>query len=318
MKSMKKAILYLALTLAAVLSFSCKKDNSTTSAVYLEGLYIEEDPVPYVGVDTPVILTANISSMYLSDGSTLKDPIGIYWCVNGGDRDTLTLDASKSNPSFLYVGEETGEVSITCYAFAGNYYNASYTVSYSIIDPDTSLSGLSGETTIIDGNKFYVSFINGENWLACNLYGTESGISYHLADITDSILGKFYTWEEALTACPEGWELPSAEQWDSLGDDACSLMADATLLEKQMWTYWPNMQISNAKVFNAIPAGYVDLTGGDTNVQGFNNYAVFWTRSEAEKEGQAQYRYIYADQNDVQSGSGSKTSLALSVRCIKK
>ena len=30
------------------------------------------------------------------------------------------------------------------------------------------------------------------------------------------IYGRLYTWEAALTACPEGWELPGDEDWKQL------------------------------------------------------------------------------------------------------
>ena len=314
---MKKAFAYIILVLAAVLVVACKKENNDTELPSLRGLVITESPKPYVAPGTTVTLHADLSDIITSDDS---DPgtIGLYWVVNDSQRDTVTRDARKSNPAFSYTASEVGKVTITCYAFASGYNNSYSQVTFSAIDPETSLSGLEGNTTSIGGNKFYVTQIEGLTWLANNLYGTESGVSYYLSDVTDSFLGKFYTWEEALSACPEGWTLPTAEQWDTLGEDACALMANATLLDEQMWTYWPDMAITNSLKFNAIPAGYVDLTGGETNVQGFMDFAIFWTASPSEDEAMAQYRYIYSDRNKIQSGVGSRNSLALSVRCIRK
>jgi len=315
---MKKALAYSALILATALAIGCKKDEETTTKPSLQGLRIKESVVPYVAPGTTVRLNADVSNITASD-DTAPETVGLYWVVNSGQKDTTTVDASISNPEFVYTASEVGEVTITCYAFAGSdYYNGSSSISFSAIDPETSLSGLAGETQQIQGNKFYVTDINGVTWLGNNLYGTDSGISYYLSDVTDSFLGKYYTWEEALTACPEGWRLPKADEWDALGADACALMTDATLLEQQMWTYWPGMDITNAYQFNAIPAGYVDLTGGESNVQGFMDYAIFWTADETEDADLAAFRYIYADKNAVQSGRGSKNSLALSVRCIKE
>ncbi|MBN1924838.1 MAG: hypothetical protein JW798_03300, partial [Prolixibacteraceae bacterium] len=37
-----------------------------------------------------------------------------------------------------------------------------------------------------------------ENWIDCNTYG------------------RYYTWETALNACPEGWKLPSVDEWNML------------------------------------------------------------------------------------------------------
>ena len=317
---MKKSIAYFALVLAVGLAFSCKKDESTTTTPYLSGLDLEETPVPYVAPGTKVALKADVSNIYTSDGKTPEEAIGLYWLIDGESyRDTTTRDIKVSNPEFSYTPTETGSVTIRCYAFTKGYSNASVSVSFSAIDPETSVSGITGETSLINGNKYYVTNIDGTTWMANNLYGTQSGISFYLSSVTDSFLGRFYTWEEALTACPEGWKLPTAQEWDALGTDACALMVDAAVLDKQIWPYWPNMVITNTKKFNAIPAGYVDRTGGDSNVQGYSSYAIFWTATEADNDASlAQFRYIYSDNPEVQRGNGGKTSLALNVRCIKK
>lgn len=315
---MKKSIAYLALFLAATLTFACKKVEDNVERPSLLGIDLEEEPLPYVAPGTTVTLKADVSYIYTSDNTTPDKPIGLCWSVNKGKADTLTRDIKASNPAFSYTAQETGEVSITLYAFSEGYNSTSASTSYSAIDPETSLSGLTGKTTEIGGSKFYVAEIDGTTWMANNLYGTNSGISFYLSSVTDSFLGRFYTWKEALTACPQGWRLPTADEWDKLGNDACALMTDATLLEKQMWAYWPGMNITNAKGFNAIPAGYVDRAGGDSNVQGFKDYAIFWTASESTDPSLAQFRYIYADKTEVQKGNGSKESLALSVRCIKE
>ncbi|MBR1570378.1 MAG: fibrobacter succinogenes major paralogous domain-containing protein [Bacteroidales bacterium] len=319
---MKKAIAYSAILLAAVLASACKKDNTEETVPSLKGLTIEESAVPYVAPGTVVKFKADVSDIYSSDSEKEPGDIGVYWVVFRDNmtflRDTLTRNIKLSNPEFSFTADEIGKYSVNCYAYAKGFSNASATESFSAIDPDSSLAGLEGETTVIDGRKFYTTEINGTTWLASNLYGTESGISYYLSSVTDAFLGKYYTWLEATEACPEGWKLPTAEEWDSLGEDACSLMTDATLLEEKMWTYWPGMDITNSKLFNAIPAGYVDLTGGWDNIQGFMDYAIFWTASDSDNPDFAQFRYIYADQPKVQKGVGSRHSLALSVRCIKK
>lgn len=316
---MKKSTAYFALALVIGLAFSCKKDDSTTTPPYLGGLDIEEDPVPYVAPGTRITLKADVSDIYTSDNTTPGESIGLYWMINGESyRDTTTRNIKTSNPEFVYEAKGIGSVTIYCYAYSKGYTNASASVSFDTIDPETSISGLEGETTLIDGKKFYVADIDGTTWMTSNLYNTQSGISFHLASVTDSFLGRYYTWEEARSACPEGWRLPTAQEWDALGDDACALMVDATVLDKQMWPYWPNMPISNSKKFNSIPAGYVDRSGGDKNVQGYKSYAAYWTASEAEDDASlAQFRYIYSEDPKVQKKNGGKTSLALSVRCIK-
>ena len=318
---MKKTIAYLVVILLVGLAFSCKKEETTTT-VSLMGLDMSETPVPYVAPGTTVAFKANVSDLYTSDDSTPEEAIGLYWLVtmdsNTVLRDTTSRDIKESNPKFTYTPLDPGSITVTCYAFTKGYASSSVSVSFAAIDPDNSLTGLEGTTSEIDGNKYYVADIDGVTWLTSNLYNTKSGISFYLSEVTDKLLGRFYTWEEAMSACPEGWALPTAEQWDALGTNATDLMVDAAMLEVQMWPYWPGSNITNAKKFNAIPAGYVDRSGGDTNVQGFMDYAMFWTATEADDPSLAQFRYIYSDTNAVQKGNGGKTSLALSVRCVKK
>ncbi len=321
---MNKHFLYVvAAAFLALGILSCKKEETSSTVPSLQGLLLDDEPVPYVAPGTTITIKADVSSIYTSDDKTPSQPIGIYWIASMNSktiqRDTTTRNINTSNPPFTFKAEELGKVTITCYAFAGpDYINSTAACTFSVIDPEHSLSGLEGTISSIAGNKYYTTDINGTTWMANNLYGTQDGVSFYLSSVTDSFIGRFYTWEEARRACPAGWSLPTAAEWDALGTDACALMANAVLLEEQMWTYWPGMDITNAKGFNAIPAGYVDFTGGRNNVQGFMNYAIFWTADTSDDEEKGEFRYIYADKPEVQKGFGSKTSLALSVRCIKE
>ena len=319
---MKKAIAYITVLLTLGLAFSCKKENENTVTPSLMGLDISETPVPYVAPGKTVAFKADVSYIYTSDDSTPEEAIGLFWVVTQDSktllRDTTSRDIKVSNPEFTYTPLDLGSLTVTCYAYSKGYANASVSVAFAAIDPDNSLTGLEGTTMVIDGNKYFVADIDGTTWLTSNLYNTKSGVSFYLSDVTDKVLGRYYTWEEALSACPEGWALPTAEQWDALGSNACDLMVDAAMLDAQMWPYWPGMDITNAKKFNAIPAGYVDRSGGDDNVQGFMDYAIFWTSAEADDPSLAQYRFIFSDNAVVQKGNGSKKSLALSVRCVKE
>ncbi|MBR6883497.1 MAG: hypothetical protein IKN06_11110, partial [Bacteroidales bacterium] len=48
------------------------------------------------------------------------------------------------------------------------------------------------------------------------------------------------------------------------------------------------------------------------------DYAAFWTATEsADDPSLARYRYIYVEENDVKATYGDKSSLALSVRCVR-
>lgn len=312
-KCMKfKSILALAL-LAGIAITSCKKTEESTGLPSLTGLSVTNNATTYVRVGAKLTFTANVSGITPSDNST-PGTIGLYWQVNTADRDTLTRDISVSVPQFHYTVDTLGSYTVYCYAYASNYYNASASTAFKAIDPETALTGLAGERTeTLDGKRFRTVEVDGKTWLAENYYG--GGHQYRSCEVLDSVLGNYYTWEEAQSVCPGGWHLPTGEEFDALGSSAGSLMADAVFLSDAMWEYWPGMVITNEKGFNAIPAGYLDL-GNTTQEQGFCEYALWWTADPVDDQ-LAAFRFIYEDKPLVQKGQGSKTSLALNVRCVK-
>ena len=113
-----------------------------------------------------------------------------------------------------------------------------------------------------------------------------------------------------------GWRLPTAAEWDALGTNAESLMANADFLEEPLWPYCKEVNITNSLHFNAIPVGYIDRTYYYTPNSGEREYAIFWT-ADAKDDTLAYYRYIYGKDPVVHKGEGSRNSLALSVRCVK-
>ena len=153
-----------------------------------------------------------------------------------------------------------------------------------------------------------------------NLYGTSAGRDYKNCEVVSDVFGRYYTWEEAQTACPDGWRLPTAEEFDSiLGSVSGDLMVEAKFQDVTMWTYWPQVTITNARKFNALPTGYMDLSSDDP-MFGYLDYACWWTADDSWDEDQdwGVYRYIYEDEPTIMKGKGSKTSLALNVRCVKE
>ena len=92
--------------------------------------------------------------------------------------------------------------------------------------------------TDIDGNIYSEIKIGNQVWMAENLsHRANEGSSVYYHGITDpdtvrsnEYWGRLYTFETALTVCPEGWHLPNDEEWQllerELGMD--STQADST------------------------------------------------------------------------------------------
>lgn len=315
---MNKSIFYALFLLTVISAIGCKKKDDETTKPSLSGLEIISDHENYMGEGTAVHLKADISSLTLSDKNVdMPEKIGIYYVFNT-QRDTVTTDAKVSNPTFTLKVGEAGNYVVYCYAFAGDdYYNASATISFTVVDPETALGGLPSLPSVeIDGKAFSTVQLGGKTWMANNLYGTPSGTNYQDSEILTSIFGKYYSWTEAQEACPDGWHLPSAEEFDQcLGIIAGDLMVDATFVDVTLWSYWPQVKITNSTQFCALPVGYRDFTYEEVPESGFRKYACFWTSDQLEDRGV--FRSIFDENSEVQKSVGDKNTLALSVRCVK-
>ena len=68
-----------------------------------------------------------------------------------------------------------------------------------------------------DGQEYkWAQFPIGPKWIVQNLnFKTEGSNCYDKASNCTE-LGQLYRWEDALSACPIGWKLPGADDWDKL------------------------------------------------------------------------------------------------------
>lgn len=312
---MKKLSIYLAAALCLIMAYSCKDDEETTTKPSLSGLYLDGG-IAYVAKGETQHYTIDLSTLTTS-GDDMPVVMGLCWHANSAKYDTLTTDIrlEPDKNTFSYRADTLGTYTITCYIFTpdNSHYSASAESKFQAIDPTKVLSGLAG--TAAPG-QYLTQTIGSLTWLAENLHEASSGAPYQGCEVMNTVFGRYYTYEEALTACPAGWRLPTAAEWDALGTDAGKLMADATFIESKLWPYCKEVKITNDTGFNAIPVGYIDNSAYYTTNVGEKEYAAFWT-ADAKDATLAHYRYIYAKNPTVQKGEGSRTSLALSVRCVK-
>lgn len=316
----KRILLHMTLALAVFAAFSCKKDEEET--VSKPSLYGVDFTLPtFARPGDTFQLTA--SGVYTGDGKDLPEVIEYKWKVNDGEYQTMD--------SFTLKVEEVGNYTVYCQAVdpSETYYSNTATKLVIVIDPGVGKTltgtGIAADDPHItdprdkeDENLYFYTRKGEVDWFRNNLAWTGAGVAYENSEVTSYPLGRYYTWEEAKTACPEGWRLPTDEEWAALGTDAGALSANAFLNGRQMWEYWPDIARTNASGLALIPAGYV-LAGTETPAfKRIYSYAAFWTATESETDpNMARYRYIYVEDEDVKATWGDKTSLALSVRCVR-
>ena len=348
LKKLFPIIMAAALVTAAV---SCKKNNDTESLPSMNGMLTFNIPA-FVKPNDVVIMSPK-GLRHPEDGiigycwkvTPSKMPVDTTRYENGLDK-----NGNKSDGSFRYhFSDSLGTYTVSCYGFAAGY-NSSYASSYSTVVK----GGLNGSITgtgimsfdskiSSEGKDYYFKDHNGLEWFRNNLADPSYGVSYYNSDAMLDVFGNYYSYEEAINACPEGWRLPTDAEWAGLANTinpeanavagepikgiSKDLMANIMFNGTEMWEYWPTVgEITNSSRLAAIPAGYANL--GEKNEDGkypqatffgVYEYAVFWTADKVEgEENMAYYRYIICDQPDMQIGKGDTRTFGANVRCVRE
>ena len=169
-----------------------------------------------------------------------------------------------------------------------------------------------------DEQTYATVTIGGTVWMAENL-NYETSTSVLIPEYNGKSRDKYgllYTWDDAMTACPSGWSLPSEDDWDdlveSVGDSAT---AGTKLKAARDWDKDRGYVIGTDDYgFAALPAGVSHVNGN--GVRSFsNNGAFFWTATEHES-GRAILIVMHYEKEVVESSRFEKDTW-LSVRCIK-
>ena len=176
--------------------------------------------------------------------------------------------------------------------------------------------------------------VGTQYWMRENLRATSyaNGTYIEPQEKLDGTAGYFNTGDiyfyngEALEAgeiSPEGWQLPTAKDWQTLNK---YVNKDASLLKGGEWRILssdPNSEIgnpvSNLTMFSILPLGQWSHSGGHVNL---NQAAGFWTW-DYETDSIAKETIFFSGQSDEMQiastqASGQNFSKALSVRCLKR
>ena len=172
-----------------------------------------------------------------------------------------------------------------------------------------------------DGQRYSTEKYGNQWWMAENLAYNFSGSKVNV-DNPFSEYGRLYNYQQALTACPDGWHLPTEVDWQNferhLGLEAHTLgfsghrggTTGGGLKSSSGWTLNNG---TNALLFNAYPAGsYVEQ---EQRFEHFGQRAEFWTASDSTPT-KAWVRNLTKDFDSIYRGYSPKEDY-LSCRCIK-
>lgn len=325
---------------SAMVLISCKKDEDET----------REHMSGSVNFDFPqYAITGQKVETYVSGVTTPQNPEYMWVSHDIKISDTDTVYGQSIS---FYLPDEVGEYSITAYAMSPEYYSLSKKATVNVISSDIKdVGGMAeGDEKFVDprdGESYYVVTYGSLKWFTQNLRyaGTDNAVlgrPYENSDGIDMVFGRLYSWNEATGgvsgsglgngpqgACPEGWSVPTAEDWENLAEAVGgkkvgfyesweglgdSMTSAITLSGTAMWPYSPENGHSNTSRWNGFPSG-----NSRDNFGEFENISVYgmWWASTGLENGMAPYRYVYYNSDYFDVYYTDRDSYGVSVRCVK-
>ena len=313
---MKLYKILLMVGLGALALAACKKDEETTTSKSMVGTLTAGSMDAYSNPGDTYTFEASGLSL-ASDETDQSIEIVYYFKVE---------DFTDTTTTFTVIIPDTlGTYSVTVSAAAAGYYTRSSTITTTVISERTLTNTGRGDPDFEDprDNKEYYTFTSGGlTWLGQNLAYYEQdadgnytlGRPYKSAKAAEEIIGGFYNWEDAQNACPAGWRMPTAAEFDALGTDAGALMCNASFNGSLMWEFWPGVTITNSTGFAALPFGYATIVDDAYTFYGYGDYSYYWV----DNAGQPMCRAIYVKDSDIKVwDSPSPTDFAAQLRCVK-
>lgn len=282
--------------------------------------------------------TAICGGEVLFDGGSQVTAKGV--CLGKNSNPTVddnlekTIDGTGLGPFSSSITELDANTTYYVRAYATNKLGTAYGEEQVFT---TYLTGLTGNVTDVDGNNYKWVGIGDEIWMAENLKVTHYPDGNEVRLITDndewsrlvrddeafcyynndaaSEYGALYTYNAANKVCPDGWHLPTDNEWTKLENyltDRGHRGTSATVLKAKKGWYNSGNGTDNYG-FTALPGSYRHAHTGDfTDIR---KIGYWWTSTSTDRDGY--YRYMYHDLTRVVRETGGTKSHGFSVRCVK-
>ncbi len=180
-----------------------------------------------------------------------------------------------------------------------------------------------------EGNTYRTVKVGEQVWMAENLQTTpEYGKSwcYSDHDFNCDRYGRLYNWEAVMNGsqepgsqgiCPDGWYVPTDEDWHVLESFFATASCDAGRLS---WGCYPAGEMmktevwggSEESIFAVLPAGRIDRQERSGHL---HSYSFFWTSSRI---GDGVWRRGFLDGQSSILRTTENPEYGYSVRCIKR
>jgi uncharacterized protein (TIGR02145 family) len=210
-----------------------------------------------------------------------------------------------------------------------------------------------GLLTDVDGNRYRTIELGSQIWMAENLKTSRYKNGIPVPEVSDAgtwgslstgascwytndsanhgcPYGKLYNWFAVVNSnglCPEGWRIPSDEDWMTLememgmpeselfgvGPRGLSLQIGGKMKSTSDDWLSPNAGASNSSGFSVVPTGFRYPDGADYQ---YAYQTAFWSSTGFSDES-AYDRIFGRDHSGIKRSNGAKID-GLSVRCVKE
>lgn len=260
----------------------------------------------------------------------------------------MMMDTVFGTKCTVTVPDSLGDFSVVLSLTSDGYYDKTLTKYLKSIKlgSNGSLTGVPAAKDSIrderDGQWYNITEAGNLIWFAENLNWKGAGSGYAKADAAGYVLGRLYTWKDATGGvsasglgqgpqgvCPEGWSIPTQEDWEDLGKAlggenlvfenswkglGDNVMVNAKFNGEKFWEYIPECKPENMFGWAALSAG--SCTNNYDNYSGLLSYGFWWSSTQM-SEDKAYYRYIFYARPDFDVNNSGKENFGASVRCVK-
>lgn len=258
------------------------------------------------------------------------------------DDEVFDISASFQNNEFLTdVRIENLEPGQTYFArpFYTDYERVWYGKEFSFTTDAYFTEG--GGVTDIDNNTYRTIILGSQEWMAENLKVSRYNNGDEITHITEQIawnstwntetaawsyydnnndynddFGKLYNWyavDDNRGICPQGWRVPSNQDWEALIAHLGGVQAIAALLKDDSDDFWTPDDGNNLSGFSARPGGVRGST--------FNGLGEFGVWHSSDRSGDFEppvyYKTLLANVNNFVTAQYYSASAGMSCRCVK-
>ncbi len=210
---------------------------------------------------------------------------------------------------------------------SGMQYQISQVFSFYKQIPDSQFSAKTSFTDPRDGQVYGIKKVGNLTWMKENLRFDVPDDSWCFDDDEENCaeLGRLYTFQAALKACPVGWRLPTDNDWLDL-EKALGMAQNQWLVDgyniNRGGGVGQKLKVGGSSGLDFKISGFASVGGGEPEFDGIDDdrpRSYFWTatRSIANNQTIAFRRRIEANNGNIYRFRNPTEGYAVSVRCVQ-